>query len=334
MASFIRAAALFHYVELVTELNGDAEQVLGEAGLSLEQISNPDQLISASAFVNALQLAAKHTQRDDFGLQLGIRQDINMLGPVGLLARQCETAQEAFEVISRYINLHNPGAAIEIKTHGKQALLCYDDITGGHTRNPQLCDLALALGYQIMRLFTGARWQPNAAFFAHKKPDNRKPYQRFFSTSLFFDQELYAIEFDADLLRLKNLSSDKKLRGFFQNYVEQLESQHQQDIVQVVEHLIRSLLCSGYCNERKVARILQVTTRTLQRRLKSRGIQFKQLQHRIRLNMAHQYLQDSDMSFTDISYALGFSELSAFTRFFKQQSGQSPTQYKQSLAVG
>ncbi len=327
----IRAAALLHYVELVTELEADPSQILAEVGLNIEQISNPDQLISASAFVRALQLAALRTQRDDFGLQLGIRQDINMLGPVGLLARQCDTAQEAFGVISRYINLHNPGAAIEIRIHGKRALLCYDDITGGHIRNPQLCDLALALGQQIMQLFAGRHWHPTATFFVHKQPHNHKTHQRFFSTPLFFDQELYAIEFDASLLQLRNESGDKKLKRFFQHYVEELESQHQQDAVQVVEHLIRSLLCSGYCSEKQVALILQVTTRTLQRRLKTRGTNFKQLMHQIRLNLARQYLQESDMSFTDIAYALGYSELSAFTRFFKQQTGQSPTQFKQSI---
>jgi len=328
MNPLIRAAALLHFIDLVTELRADPHQVLQEVGLSAEEISDPDALISASAFVNALQLASIKTNRDDFGLQLGIRQDINMLGPIGLLARQCGTAKEALNVISRYINLHNPGAAIELKSAPNKSLLCYDDITGGHPRNPQLCDLALAVGSQIIGLFVQKPWRPDAVFFIHKEPVNKKQYQQFFNAPLYFNQEIYAVKFDSSLLDIEIKNCDERLKEFFQKYVDELEKKHKENTTSVVEHLIRSLLSSGYCNEQHIANILQITPRTLQRRLKEHNTTFKSLLNNIRLKLAKQYLFESDIAFTEISHSLGYSELSAFTRFFKRETGLSPSNYK------
>jgi len=329
MNPLIRAAALLHFIDLVTELRADPHKILQEVGLSAEKISDPDALISASAFVNALQLASVKTNRDDFGLQLGIRQDINMLGPIGLLARQCGTAKEALNVISRYINLHNPGAAIELQSSSNKSLLCYDDITGGHPRNPQLCDLALAIGSQIIGLFVQKPWRPDAVFFIHKEPVNKKQYQQFFNAPLHFDQEIYAVKFDSSLLDIEIHNCDEQLKDFFQKYVDELEKKHKENTISVVENLIRSLLSSGYCNERHIANILQITPRTLQRRLKENNTTFKTLLSNIRLKLAKQYLFESNIAFTEISYSLGYSELSAFTRFFKRETGLSPSNYKQ-----
>lgn len=166
MTTLIRAAALIHFEALAYDLDADPQKILQQVGLSSEKIQDPDALISAKSFVDALQLASTETQRDDFGLQLGMRQDLNMLGPIGLLAKQCGTTREAIEVIAHYMNLHNPGAAVELQIIKDKALLCYDDITGGHARNPQLCDLALALSRQLINLFVERPWRPDAVFYS------------------------------------------------------------------------------------------------------------------------------------------------------------------------
>ncbi len=328
MTPLIRAAALLHFDTLCRDLNADPQRILKQVGLSLEEIQEPDALVSAKGFVDALQLASIETNRDDFGLQLGMRQDINMLGPIGLLARQCDTAREAIEIISRYMNLHNPGAAVDLLTNQKKTLLCYDDITGGHTRNPQLCDLSLSLSRQVISLFFQKRWHPDAVFFIHKAPENIKTYQKFFEAPVYFNQEIYALKFDTALLDIKLKNSDKRLRAFFQNYVDSLNANHKEDTVSKVQHLIRSLLCSGYCCEKHIASILQITPRTLQRQLKKQDTTFKTILAKIRLELAKQYLTQSHISLTEISQALGYSELSAFTRFFKREIGLSPSAYQ------
>lgn len=328
MTSLIRAAAFIGFNDLVTELGADPREILSAFNISPRQLDCPDDMLSESAFVGALQMASEVTGRPDFGLRLGIRQDVKMLGPLGLLARHCDSACEALNVIGRHIKLHNAGAVVELEMHGDTARLRYDDSAPGFTRNAQICDLALALGVDLLRYFLGEHWRPRAVFFAHKKHEDITYYRQTFDAPLYFDQDLYAIEFDAAAAHVRTTESDREMKQFFSQYVDQLESQYRRDIVSVVEQLIRSLLGTGQCCEERIADVLQMNRRTLQRKLKSADTSFNQILSKTRIEMAEQCLRESDMSLTDLAISLGYSELSAFTRFFKSKCGVSPSQYK------
>ena len=77
-----------------------------------------------------------------------------------------------------------------------------------------------------------------------------------------------------------------------------------------------------------VARKVALGSRTLQRRLKDQGLDFKKLvddtRHRFSLN----YLRDPQHTLTDIAYLLGYSEVSAFNRAFKRWTGSTPVSHR------
>ncbi len=328
MTNLIRAAAFKGYTDLARELGADPADLLEKVNIRQEELNNPDQLVSATAFVSALQKAAEATDHADFGLRLGERQDIDMLGPTGILARQSQNIEEAFGVIARYVNLHNPGASVEIQTYNDKALLVYDDMTPGFPRNPQICDLALAIGTSAIRQFAGPNWNPKAVFFVHKQPPDTAIYKRIFNAPLYFDQQIYALEFDENTLKHSHAESDPELKRFFTRYIKQLEAEYSANTQSVVGQLIRSLLSSGRCTEQHIADIMQVNRRTIQRRLKAENTSFKELLANIRIKLAQQYLRETNLSLADISNELGYSEPSAFMRFFKQQTGLTPMNYR------
>jgi YesN/AraC family two-component response regulator len=53
--------------------------------------------------------------------------------------------------------------------------------------------------------------------------------------------------------------------------------------------------------------------------------------HKLRIEKAIDYLENSGYSLTKIAYLTGFSDQSHFTRIFKKQTGQSPSEYKRGL---
>jgi len=69
-----------------------------------------------------------------------------------------------------------------------------------------------------------------------------------------------------------------------------------------------------------------MSTRTLQRRLSEEGFTYKQLLESVRHTLAEQYIRDERLSLNEISYLLGFSEQSSFSRAFKRWTGKSPSQ--------
>lgn len=93
---------------------------------------------------------------------------------------------------------------------------------------------------------------------------------------------------------------------------------------------IAQLLRDGEPRIADVAQRLGMTARTLQRRLQDEELGFTTLVDEARLDLARRYLADDSLSIAEVSFALGYSEPSAFTRAFKRWSGSAPAEYRES----
>src|SRR3954468_17778869 len=89
------------------------------------------------------------------------------------------------------------------------------------------------------------------------------------------------------------------------------------------------LLPLGRCSTVHVARSLGVTERTLHRYLAAEGESFSAIVHDTRQALAERYLANDRYSLTEVSELLGFPAPSAFSRWFRQRFGASPTQWRQ-----
>ncbi len=76
-----------------------------------------------------------------------------------------------------------------------------------------------------------------------------------------------------------------------------------------------------------------LSRRTLQRRLAEQGITYKRLVDETREALARRYLENPQRSLTEITFLLGFSEQSAFTRAFRRWHGESPSDYRRRCAA-
>jgi AraC-like DNA-binding protein len=95
-----------------------------------------------------------------------------------------------------------------------------------------------------------------------------------------------------------------------------------------VRALIEALLPTGRCSIVQVARSLGVDRRTLQRRLADSGETFSSLLDAVRAELAERQVPNPRRSLTEIAEELGFSELSAFSRWFRRHFGCSPSEWR------
>ena len=98
------------------------------------------------------------------------------------------------------------------------------------------------------------------------------------------------------------------------------------DIINQVKTCILDEITEGNATEAAAANALHTTKRNLHRKLQAQGTTFKQLLTETRQELAEQYINDSTLSLTEISYLLGFSEASSFTRSYKRWIGLPPSE--------
>ncbi len=78
----------------------------------------------------------------------------------------------------------------------------------------------------------------------------------------------------------------------------------------------------------QLAKTLNLSERTLQRRLADEGSSYQQLLNDTRRQLAERYLRDGQLAATEIALLLGYSEPSVFFRAFRQWTGLTPGEYR------
>lgn len=80
-----------------------------------------------------------------------------------------------------------------------------------------------------------------------------------------------------------------------------------------------------------VATKLNLSPRTLQRRLAQRDYRFKNLLEKTRRELAESYLKDPSLSLAEVAISLGYSEQIPFTHAFKRLTGSTPFDWRRQL---
>ncbi|MFI5623405.1 helix-turn-helix domain-containing protein [Nocardioides sp. NPDC051685] len=78
----------------------------------------------------------------------------------------------------------------------------------------------------------------------------------------------------------------------------------------------------------ELAALLNMSKRTLQRRLLSANMSFRELRDQARFAVAREALASSNVSITDLARRLGYAEPTAFATAFKRWAGTSPTAFR------
>jgi AraC-like DNA-binding protein len=62
--------------------------------------------------------------------------------------------------------------------------------------------------------------------------------------------------------------------------------------------------------------------------LQEESVTFQQLADSVRKSLALSYLESGKYQIKEVSYMLGYNELSAFSRAFKRWTGKAPFEYR------
>ena len=91
---------------------------------------------------------------------------------------------------------------------------------------------------------------------------------------------------------------------------------------------IRPYLCEGRPNIGRTAQVCDMTSRTLQRRLKDEGLNYSQLLDEMISYIAKDNLIYTDKIIADIALELAYALATHFTRSFKKHLGVTPKEFR------
>ncbi|MBK3431547.1 AraC family transcriptional regulator [Pseudomonas fluorescens] len=325
----VRTEILAGSLEVAEELEIDLTGIAQECGLKISRSANPEGYVNFNQVASFFQSVAERFDCADFGLRLASKQPPVHMGMLGHLIKLSSNLEEAI-ANSIQLNTFNEEALWQLKYDDRFAYLFRLDRTHYKGSLTQLHLMSVATVYKAIQAIIGKQWHPTYVSFSHASPENIKPYEQFFKSPIHFDQSFDGVVFPTSELKTRITTADPELLKIVKEYIFSTKQElfDDENTVTLVSLHIRKSLGTHECNILAIAQLMGMQLRTLQRKLKEHEVTFKQMLSDIRLEVAEQYLIKSEIRLVELSQLLGYREVSAFSRAFKNRYGVAPNHWR------
>ncbi len=314
------ANVLTGFAALVRSLGADPAALLRRARVPLSALSDPQARLPVASVARLLEDAAQAVGCPDLGLRLSASRRLSHFGAVGKLARDEPDLRHALRAISAWMHLHSE-VILDLQEGGDGVALCVHHSEAMAATSPQVVDLVVGGTLQIVRHLRGSQWHPQAVCLARPSPADARPYRHYFGCPVAFDADGNALFMTQPDLDQPVSEADPIFRSESERQVEAWAGLQARPVDARVAELIHVMLPSGRCTMANVALRLGLQERTLRRHLAVAGMSFAGELEAARRELARSYLARSDKSIGAIAGLLGYSEASAFSRWFRKAFG-------------
>ena len=300
-------------------------QLFKKAQVPLLDDNNPEKRISYVKIAELFKLAVEATNDPYFGLYASkymLPNHIHALGASLLASKNLFSFLQHFEKYNRFI-----ADTVDFKVHivaNKVIFRCNLIVPICNETQDTFWSFIL----RFMRHLNTKTFNPVEVKLARPKPETGgKPYEDFYSCPVTFNHSCIEYSFNHNSLLSPLFTASAELVNMNDKIMDDfLLNKQWLSFSALVEKLVNDGLRNNAFDKKSVAKKLNMSPRTMQLKLTHEATTFMRIQDKCRFELAKRYLQQRK-SFNEISFLLGFSETSSFSRTFKRWSGKSPSQF-------
>lgn len=312
----------------------NAAQLCKLAGIDLATLKKQHSAPLTAQQLQDLWLNAGRLTNDPlFGLHFGESLQPAALGVVGEIIQSSATVGEALTHAAALTHLVTDQCRMEIahatKTFTVRLLPVADYGATPPYAFRQLIDLLMVMVIHELDGLLLEKIVPQAIRLAYTVPDPAE-YERVFRCKPSKRAGEYVLVFDSRYWDEPLLTANYELQNLLLQKVSSLPKtadQPQNLQTRIYNYLLANSYL-GVSSLNDIAANFNISPRSLQRKLKEEGIKYQDIADAVRHSLAVYYISSGNYPLKDISWMLGYNELSAFTRAFKRWTGSSPLQYQ------
>jgi AraC-like DNA-binding protein len=318
-------------LEAVDALGADRKELLLAAGLTTDAVDDPTARVPIETFATLAAKAVELTGEPALGYEIGLSSSLTSHGLMGFGMMTSASLREAIELGIEFLQLRVPVLSAQLRVEGDiAAVSVVETIPLGELRE-LLFDTFLVklarLGTSLTDGSIGADdvelWFDYPEPERHRRLRHRLPRMR-------FEMGSNEVRFAASMLDRRPATADpinaKLIEAQCRRELEQLGLGN--DVVGQVRAALAGA-ADGYPTLAEVAGALNMSTRTLRRRLQDRGTGYHQLLDAARRAEATRLLSSTSLSIEQIARRLGYAEASSFRRAFHGWVQRTPTEFRQ-----
>ncbi len=316
-------------LNLASQRGAKREQML--AGLNIPEAlwDNPDARLSV---IQAGQLLYRGLKLDPaMGYEIGLNSNLTTHGFIGYGMISNPTVRQAIEFGARFLQLRLPNLRLSVYTENDQAIVeVTETISLGAVRQCMfdLFLVGIARIAQQMRIGEIDATEEIELWFDYKKPEYYAGYRKRLPRTRF--------NMRANQLRFPAKYLDQSLNAADPVTAQLVAQQCERELALLgysgdITSRVLAVLANerdGYPSLAAVAGQMNMSTRTLKRKLQQHGLSFQALLDNLRKRDSMRLLGDQSLSVEQVAMRVGYSDPANFTRAFRKWTGTSPRSYR------
>ena len=305
--------------------------LLSGSGIDAGELFRLNSHLSLHGHLDLLRKIMELRPEPGFALRVGQQLHIATHGPIGVAAYTSSTLGEALSTIARFYSIR--GQFIDIGLHSDGEFLSFTlrlrsafDDTGLF-----LLEAFLASAQTGIEFITGGPLRDARLDIGYPAPAHAALYHEHFHMPVRFGCAETALVLPIRLLQTPSLHADPVAKLQAEQQCEQ-QFRDLQQAPSAVSAQIVTLLRNNpgrLWTLPEVAEALNMSPRTLMRRLKDEGRSYQSLHDEELQRQARIHLQDRRHTTDSLALALGYSDTSGFRRAFQRWFGMSVKEFQE-----
>ncbi|AFV85943.1 MULTISPECIES: AraC family transcriptional regulator [Alteromonadales] len=320
-------------LDAARQLGLNLEPILQSARLNQPLLDNPQSRITSQQFSQLMRSVWEQSD-DEF---LGLTTQPSKYGVFRLFADgaiQEQNLHRVYKHLCRFYSLVNQSISLSLYISKGQVELRMRQVQPEIDRNLLFRDFFLLLWHRFPGWLIGKSIPLQQVKMRGAEPAHAAEYRFMFPCPITYGHDYDAFVFSEEELVNPVTQRAENLREHFKQAP--LNWFTRQEFTPVYTRRVMDYLAEYREHEasmQDIADSVNVSERTLRRKLTEEGTSFQEIKDKLRKNMAIYYLSQPDIPISTITNKLGFSEPAAFTRAFKQWTGQTPTLYRENTLI-
>lgn len=308
----------------------DPAELMAEAGLTEADLGDPSASIQAQAHLSVISQLIARTGNHGFGFEVGLSLPLTTHGNLGYALLCSASLREACAVLERFWRLRERGARMQMFDQGEWRVVEFSiGLAIPDEFREALFDCLLAAFFRGTQLLLGDRHNlgelilmgPQPAYFERFKA--QLPQAR-------YGMPAYQFRIPQDVLDrplpMANAAAFQHALVQCEREYALLDNDDSGFLARVCDML--TLREGGYLSQERLADVLNMSLRTLRRKLQATGTGYKTLLEGMRRRDAVRLLETTTLNVQQIAERLGYLNPTNFTRAFKQWTGMTPREYR------
>jgi len=325
MSGTVLAVSCRALIAYAAARNQPTEQWLQSAGLTAEQLQDPDARLEPTTIFTLWRKA--YLASNDPALALHVAEQLprGAYRAVEYLAAHAPTVGNAYAKIADYFSVIDATTELAIDVEADHVRFGPRRASSDPSSYPAI-EYMLAACHLRVRDMTGTDHRPIGVDFATVPQQHSQEIERVFGCPVHWNADAHRLRFTHAVWQQPTAHPDPDLLTVLEDHARILREKHpsSNSLLQSLDQILELAWESGEPTLDASARRLGMSSRSLQRRLREEGSAFSERVDDARRRATLRWLRCPEISLADVAYLVGFKEQASLTRAVQRWTGLTP----------